>query len=274
MAGRTRSQISEDEKKISEAKTAVDANEGSARLLISNLNNKTWDDFKKNVLGMFARGERYYAQQLMAEKWRAGEDFGVYCTRLLKKERELNEILTTLPTPMSSSLLIMDALFMLHLPQEGFTTLREKPTFTSIDNFKEMTYKARLRLDELGQSTKGAEKRTTGNVAAVYTPPKFSNKENQPDDQKETRRNTNNFDNNGYRRNDASRKAQEDFHKKEIICFNCNRRGHISTKCTRRPYCPHCKREGHTFRTCSRKPVSQQSNTQDRYRQPKPQSFL
>ena len=109
---------------------------------------------------------------------------------------------------------------MSHLPHEGFITLREKPVITSVDNFREMTYKAQFRLDQLGQSTKGAEKRTSGNVAAVYPPPRFSNKENQPD-QNETRRNTNNYDNSSYRRNDASKKAPEDFNKKKIICFNC-----------------------------------------------------
>lgn len=36
----------------------------------------------------------------------------------------------------------------------------------------------------------------------------------------------------------------------KIICFRCNKAGHMASKCTNRPYCLNCKRELHQTRSC------------------------
>ena len=56
---------------------------------------------------------------------------------------------------------------MSHLPQVVSTTLHEKQSFTSVGGFRDMKYKARYRLDEMGHSTKGAWKRNTETVVAA-----------------------------------------------------------------------------------------------------------
>ena len=64
--------ITEDDKKISEAKSAVDADEGNAKHFLPTLKNNTWNEFKKIVVTMNARGDRnqrYYVQQLIDENW-------------------------------------------------------------------------------------------------------------------------------------------------------------------------------------------------------------
>lgn len=67
---------------------------------------------------------------------------------------------------------------MLQLPIEGFKKLHEQSAVTTEVYFWEISGKARKRLDQLGQSSKGSSKKNIRGIAAVYKSTNFEKKEN------------------------------------------------------------------------------------------------
>jgi len=151
--------IHEDTMKIAEAKAAISKTRGNAISMIDGIQMSTWDEWKEIILKFYARGpegQQPSAMDLMATRWRKGEEYGVFLGRIFNACRMLIAERGTAAGE-TSAIYLADRVLHRTLPMYGMDDIHRLPESITLKDLYTKGANIYSRLHARGQLLQGED---------------------------------------------------------------------------------------------------------------------